>query len=196
MNILLFILLGIIVVSPLIYFIWMHLAKLEKKDADALIVLGYRCDDDQIHPLLKERLDTAIFLFENYQFQYIIVTGGAVTSTNTEAEIMRDYLVKQAIPENKILLETAAKNTVYNIVNCSNILKTNHLETILLISNSFHIRRIKYIMEKQQLSASFYATRNIKTVMKQIKMTFAEIRAFKLTLPWLKKIKEIRYNRD
>lgn len=192
MNILLFILLGIIVVSPLIYFIWMHLAKLEKKDADALIVLGYRCDDDQIHPLLKERLDTAIFLFENYQFQYIIVTGGAVTSTNTEAEIMRDYLVKQAIPENKILLETAAKNTVYNIVNCSNILKTNHLETILLISNSFHIRRIKYIMEKQQLSASFYATRNIKTVMKQIKMTFAEIRAFKLTLPWLKKIKEIK----
>ena len=192
MNILLFILLGIIVVSPLIYFIWMHLAKLEKKDADALIVLGYRCDDDQIPPLLKERLDTAIFLFENYQFQYIIVTGGAVTSTNTEAEIMRDYLVKQAIPENKILLETAAKNTVYNIVNCSNILKTNHLETILLISNSFHIRRIKYIMEKQQLSASFYATRNIKTVMKQIKMTFAEIRAFKLTLPWLKKIKEIK----
>lgn len=179
-------------VSPLIYFIWMHFARLEKKDADALIVLGYRCDDDQIHPLLKERLDTAIFLFENYQFQYIIVTGGAVTSTKTEAEIMRDYLVKHAIPENKILLETAAKNTVYNIVNCSSILKTNHLETILLISNSFHIRRIKYIMEKQQLSASFYATRNIKTIMKQFKLTFAEISAFKLTLSWLKKIEEIK----
>lgn len=192
LNILLFLLIGTSVVSPLIFFIWMHLAKLEMKDADALIVLGYRCDDDQIHPLLKERLDTTIFLFENYQYRFIIVTGGAVASTKTEAEIMKNYLVTHGIPENKILLETAAKNTVYNIVNCRLILKANHLATSLLISNSFHIRRIRYIMEKQHLSASFYAPRNIKTIMKQFRKTFEEIRAFKLTLPWLKKIEEIK----
>ena len=187
MLIFLFDILGIALSFPTLFFIWMHTAQLEKKDADALIVLGYKCEEDQIHPLLKERLDAAIDLFRSYNYHYIILTGGAVASNKTEAEIMFDYLVHHNIPAKKILLESASQNTVFNIRNCRGIMNDNNLTTCLVVSNSFHIRRIRYITNVFNLQASFYANRNFETLRKQSKMTFKEISAFRATLPWLER---------
>ncbi|MEH7272858.1 hypothetical protein [Neobacillus vireti] len=75
---LLFVMLGIILVFPVLFFTWMHSVRMEKKIADAIIVLGYKCEENRIHPFLKERLDTAIDLFNNNHYHYIILTGGAV----------------------------------------------------------------------------------------------------------------------
>ncbi|MTW84358.1 YdcF family protein [Virgibacillus dakarensis] len=191
LKIFVFSLLGVCLTFLIFYFIWMHTARLEKRKADALIILGYKCDHDQIHFFLKERLDTAIELFEQFHFRFIILSGGAVKSTKSEAEIMRDYLEKRGIPGEKILLETKARNTVYNVLNCRLILKEHKMETCLFVSNSFHIRRMKYITKVLHFPASFYAKRNTKSILKQFKVTVNEIKAFRLTLPWLEKKKNM-----
>ncbi|PAV31230.1 hypothetical protein CIL05_00815 [Virgibacillus profundi] len=194
MDIFLYGLIGAILVLPAVYFIWMHSFPLKRKDADALIILGYKCNDDLIHPLLKERLDTAIELVEKYHYKAIILSGGAVASSKTEAEIMCSYLLEQGIPEEKILLEAESRNTVFNIQNCKRIFMQYDFKTCLLVSNSFHIRRMKYITHAVELPASFYAKRNFQTVIKQLKPTMDEIRAFRLTLPWLDKLKDTKDN--
>ncbi|MEH7011047.1 YdcF family protein [Neobacillus niacini] len=191
MFILLFVMVGIFLAFPILFFIWMHSVKLEKKEADAIIVLGYKCEENRIHPLLEERLDTAIDLFKNNLYHYIILTGGAVASKNSEAEIMFDYLIQHSIPEKNILLETASQNTVFNVINCKGIMNDYKLNTCLVVSNSFHIRRIRYITNALNIPASFYAKRNINTISKQSKMTFKEILAFRATLPWLEKTKNM-----
>ncbi|WP_051620422.1 YdcF family protein [Paenibacillus sp. UNC451MF] len=180
--------LSIIAAVPLTYFVWMHSCQRKKANADALIVLGYRCDGNQIHPLLKERLDTALHLFRKYDYRLIILSGGAVKSNLTEAEIMRDYLLAQGVPGNRMLLESRSRNTVQNLVNCNLVLQENGLSTFLLVSNSFHLRRMRYIMKTLGLTASLYAERNWKSILLyQWRLTFQEIRAFRLTLPWLEK---------
>jgi uncharacterized SAM-binding protein YcdF (DUF218 family) len=164
----------------------MHTCRLRRADADALIVLGYRCDNDEMHPLLKERLDTAIQLFRQYRYRFIILSGGAVKSKLTEAEIMRDYLVAHGVPVNRLLLESRSRNTVHNIVNCKLLLEQHGMQTCLLVSNSFHIRRMGYIMKAFRIPAALYATRHWRSIFTmQWKLTFQEIRAFRLTLPWL-----------
>ncbi|WP_282935231.1 YdcF family protein [Paenibacillus sp. RC67] len=184
----LMVMLGIIAAVPLTYFVWMHTCRRKKTDADALIVLGYRCDGNQIHPLLKERLDTAILLYRQYAYRYLVLSGGAVKSNLTEAEIMRDYLLEQGVPEDRMLLESRSRNTVHNLVNCRLVLQEHGMSTFLLVSNSFHLRRMRYIMKTLGLTASLYAERNWSSIVQlQWRLTFQEIRAYRLTLPWLDK---------
>jgi uncharacterized SAM-binding protein YcdF (DUF218 family) len=174
-------------IAPLGFFVWMHTARLKGCDADALIVLGYRCDDNQIHPLLKERLDTTLKLFHTYKFRYILLSGGAVKSSTTEAEIMRDYLLAQGVPEDRMILESRSRNTVHNLVNCKVVMRELEMTTCVLVSNSFHIRRMNYIMKALQIPAVLYAERNWRTlILEQWKLTFREIHNLKMTKPWIK----------
>ena len=181
----------VFILTPVVFFVWMHSARLDPQDADALIVLGYRCDQDRIHPLLQERIDTAITLWKKYRFRYMIVSGGAVASSISEAEIMKRYLVSRGVEPSRILLENCSRNTVQNIVNCRILMREHGLNSCLLVSNSFHIRRMKYIMDQLQISASFYADRRLPNIMRQWGITFQEIKAFRLTLPWLDKVKRL-----
>jgi uncharacterized SAM-binding protein YcdF (DUF218 family) len=183
----LIILAALILGAPLVFFIWMHSSGLRECGADALIILGYRCDGGKIHPFLQDRLDTALRLMEKHQYKRILLSGGAVASDRSEAEIMRDYLISRGVREERLILEQKSRNTVQNAVNCKMLMDLNGLETCLLLSNSFHIRRMKYIMNALGIPASFYADRHPAKVISQWNMTFKEIRAFRLTLPWLEK---------
>ena len=181
----------LLLLCPILFFVWMHTASLKAGPADALIVLGYRCDHDEIHPLLKDRLDTVLDLAAKYDYKRIIVSGGAVASKLTEAEIMQRYLVEHGIPAEKILLENRSRNTVHNAINSSILMQQHGLNTCILVSNSFHIRRMQYILKQLGIPASYYANRRLFSIMKQWKITFQEIRAYRLTLPWLDKVKKL-----
>ncbi|WNQ09459.1 YdcF family protein [Paenibacillus aurantius] len=173
---------------PLLYFVWMHSSRLSGRPADALIVLGYRCENDALHPLLKERLDTAIGLMNRHSYRCVIVSGGSVASKRSEAEIMKQYLLSQGIPPRLIVEESWSRNTVQNMVNCGLLMEERGLRTCLVVSNSFHIRRMKYIVKALGMKAMFYADRSPRAVFRQGKLTVQEIRAFRLTLPWLEKV--------
>lgn len=170
--------------AVLTYICWLHAVMLKPGKADALIVLGYVSKDGQIHPLLKERLDEAYKLFRQYGHQYIIVSGGAVGSRRSEAELMKKYLVEKGIPAKKVLKEDKSSNTVQNLMFSKQIMEQYQLETFVIITNLFHIRRTKYIMHRLGMEGGFSANRSFRSIASfQLKLTFLEIRAFRLTLP-------------
>lgn len=180
-------LLGVLAGIPLIYFIWIHAGRWTPREADALVVLGYKCINGQIDPLLAERLDTALDLWNRFRYRYVVLSGGAVVSERTEAAIMRDYLISKGVDAKRILLEEYSRNTVHNIVNCTLLMRRQHLKTCLYVSNSFHLRRMRYIARRLNIPANFYGSRKLPSIRRQWKLTFLEIRAFRLTLPWLHK---------
>lgn len=178
-----------LVLIPAVYYGWMHSTRLEKRSGDALIVLGKRSEQGEIDALLQERLDTAIRLYRQYRYKFIILSGGAVGFEKSEAEIMQDYLVRQGIPNEVIILEALSRNTVQNMANCRLILQQSGLTECLFVSNSFHIRRMKFIARKLKMNASFYASRSPRSILcDQWRLTFKEIRAFRLSLPWIDKV--------
>ncbi len=181
--------LGLLLV-PFLYFGWMHSTKLEEGSCDALIVLGQRTDNGEIGALLQERLDTAVRLFEQHRYRFLILSGGAVGSERSEAEMMQEYLVRQGVPKDKIIMEALSRNTVQNIAYCRTLLQRSNLNSCLIVSNSFHIRRMKYIAGKLNVNARFYAARRPRSILfMQWKPTFQEIRAYRLSLPWIKKLR-------
>ncbi|TLS50751.1 YdcF family protein [Paenibacillus antri] len=185
----LIVLVGLLLV-PALYFGWMHSATLEEGSRDALIVLGQRTENEEIGELLRERLDTAVRLFERHRYRFLILSGGAVGSERSEAEKMQDYLISRGVPKDKMILETLSRNTVQNIAYCRTLLRRFNLDSCLFISNSFHIRRMKYIAEKLNVNAEFYAARRPRSILcKQWKLTFQEIRAYRLSLPWIERMR-------
>lgn len=182
-------LLGLIVcpiVALLLYFSWMHTAPLHKKGTDAMIILGYKCDDDRIHPLLLDRLAASLELLEMYDYKKIILTGGPVTSAQSEAVIMKDYLVQHGVNQDKIVLEQHARDTVQNISNCQTIMQRFNLKTSTVISNSFHIRRTQWIAKFLGFPSYYYANRSIRAVFKQGYCTLYELKAYYATIKVIK----------
>ena len=125
------------------------------KNLDYLIVLGA-----QIHPagpsvVLRQRLDAAIaYLRENPGTLCIVSGGKGSNEKTTEAEGMRDYLVRHGIPADCILLEPASQNTIQNILNSKNLLPSD-ASTVGLVTNNFHVYRALALAKAQGLSSVY-----------------------------------------
>ncbi|MCI5775259.1 MAG: YdcF family protein [Aerococcus sp.] len=120
---------------------------------DYVIVLGAR-----IHPsgglstALRSRLDTTISYIARQRFfyqhvPYIIVSGAATTDgmALTEAQVMRDYLVANGIPQEKILMEEQAEDTHGNFYYAKQIMREREPQPqtvhAVFVTNTFHLYR-------------------------------------------------------
>ncbi|MBH5317796.1 YdcF family protein [Paenibacillus sp. GSMTC-2017] len=115
--------------------------------ADAGIVLGAALWGDTPSPALKERLDFAIVLLENGTVKSLILTGGVGgrSSTLSEAEGMRNYLLLKGVAEDKLLLEKKASSTYQNIVFSRNIGESKGIKSYLIITHDYHAARANEI---------------------------------------------------
>ncbi len=109
---------------------------------ETLIILGFPANEDGTpSKLLKYRLDRALQIYRQEQVSHIIVTGGAVQNDHTEAEVMKTYLMKNGIPEEKIITETRANSTFGNAYYSSRILKKIKAKNPVIITSEEHEER-------------------------------------------------------
>lgn len=82
------------------------------------IILGFRLNDDgTMTKRLKKRCDLAIQYINEFGLDKLIVSGG-VANKNTiysEAELMKDYLVKKGLDDDFIILEDNSMTTWDNM---------------------------------------------------------------------------------
>ena len=120
-----------------------------KENLDYIIVLGAQVYEDKPSPVLKFRLDTAIdYLKENPDTKCIVTGAQGINEPFTEAQGMADYLTKNGISTDRIILEKDAVNTVENISN-SIALINNSEASIGIVTNNFHVFRAVRIAKKQ-----------------------------------------------
>ena len=115
-----------------------------KDNASYLIILGFALKDDQIQPMLIERLNKAIDYLHDHVDTIVIVTGG-ITKNNSvsEAKVMKDYLLAHQIT-NTIIQEDQSLDTYENLKNS----KENIHGEGILITNQFHMLRALRIANK------------------------------------------------
>lgn len=119
------------------------------KQVDVGIVLGASLRNDIPSPGLQERLDLAVDLYKQGRFKNLIVTGGLDHngSTLTEAEGMRDYLVKNGVPKAGIFIEPKATSTYENLLFSKQIMDEKGLVSSIIITHKFHGSRSQDIAE-------------------------------------------------
>ena len=108
--------------------------------ADYAIVLGLALENGEPAPDLLARLDTARDYLERYPEAQLILTGGnADESGRTEAAVMRDILIEQGVPDDRLILEDQAQTTKENFRNIAGIVSVK--DPVVMISSNYHMDR-------------------------------------------------------
>lgn len=126
----------------------------EAQRAGAIVVFGAAEYAGRPSPVYRARLDHGYDLFEQGLAQFVITTGGAgADPTYNEGGVGRDYLARRGIPDRCLIAETQGDDTAESAERVSAILRTNHLHTVVAVSDAYHIYRIKKLLARQGVVA-------------------------------------------
>jgi uncharacterized SAM-binding protein YcdF (DUF218 family) len=135
----------------------------EARPADAAIVLGAAAWGNRPSPVLRERVNQAIRLYRQGLVGAIILTGGQGNPDEpAEAEVARRYALAQGVPESALLLESHSTNTFENLSNARAVAAQNGLDSFLVVSTPYHMRRAMALADDLALEAYPAPTRTIR----------------------------------
>ncbi len=124
------------------YLVYLQSQQDQTQRADAAVVLGAAVWVGNPSPVLKARLDHALQLYQTNTIDKIIVTGGIGTGDNiSEAEAGAAYLIDNGVPATDILQETVGKSTFQSLQGAVLLAQANNIESVLIVSDPFHMLR-------------------------------------------------------
>jgi len=132
----------------------------------------------RINLYYKYRIDAAVDLFKSGKIDFILVSGDNSTQDYDEPSTIKEDLIKNGVPSNKIFLDYAGFRTLDSIVRCKEIFGQN---SITVISQQFHNERAIYIAENKGIQAVGYNSKNVtvrygfKTLVRE---KFARVKMF------------------
>lgn len=154
---LLILFLGVLIFLVILFTILYYGKSTHEKNADYLVVLGARINGNRITKSLRYRLEAALHYMNENPNSIAIVSGGRGEGENiTEAQAMKEYLIRHGIDDKNILMEDRSTDTNENICFSKKIIQDTN-KTVIIISNSFHLYRALHIAKKQ----GFYKVKGI-----------------------------------
>jgi uncharacterized SAM-binding protein YcdF (DUF218 family) len=109
-----------------------------------------------------DRATHTVQLYKLGKIKKILITGGQgldPTNPNTEADLLKNFMVMTGVPDQDIMVETAAKNTRENAAFSKEMLLQNGYgidQKFLLITSAFHIPRSKGCFDKVGLQTDTF----------------------------------------
>ena len=150
----------IIVLSPLLINLYVILSMTSSiitkeeyqqvKDVDYILVLGASVRRERPSPMLEDRLKKAIELYNINTQNKILVTGDHTKEDYDEVTIMKNYLLENNIPEEKIIMDPGGVSTYDSIFRAKKYLKA---QKIIIVSQKYHLYRALYIADSLGIEA-------------------------------------------
>jgi uncharacterized SAM-binding protein YcdF (DUF218 family) len=114
----------------------------EARQSGAAIVLGAAQWNGDPSPVLRARLDHALDLYRRGLVSRIILTGGVGRGDRlSEAAAGKQYLIEQRLPAEALLLDERSTTTRENLRNAAALARANGINSVLLVSDPFHMLR-------------------------------------------------------
>lgn len=114
-------------------------------NADAIVVLGAGVHEDGTpSPMLKNRLDKAVELWNRAVAMRVVVSGDHRLGEYDEVDVMAQYLIAHGVPENRIRFDYEGFSTLESIRNLSEQYRGKN---IILITQEYHLYRSLYLAE-------------------------------------------------
>ena len=121
----------------------------EARPAQAIVVLGAAQYAGRPSPVLRARLDHALDLWNRHLSTLLILTGGTGSGDNTsEAAVGRSYAKRHGVPDSAILVENEGRTTSESMRAVAGMLEARGLQTALLVSDPFHMLRLRILAKR------------------------------------------------
>ena len=122
--------------------IWWTGTHAKAERSDAIVVMGAAQFNGRPSPVLEARLRRAISVYEaHYSTRIITVGAGAPGDRTTEAEASKLWLIDAGVPDDAVTALARGRDTLQSIVAVERYLQTNHLRTILIVTDDWHCLR-------------------------------------------------------
>ncbi len=129
--------------------------------ADAIIVLGAAQYDGRPSPVLQDRLDHALLLYEEDLADTIVLTGGRREGDRfTEATTGYNYLRQHGVPDEALLKEVDGTSTWDSLAASARFLAQRGDTKVVLVTDGYHAKRVGAIADELGLDASVSPSRN------------------------------------
>jgi vancomycin permeability regulator SanA len=115
----------------------------ESYDADCIVVLGASVQPDGTpSTILKDRLDTAIALYEEGVAPKILMSGDNSDGHYNEVMNMTVYAVEQGVDEDDIFCDHAGVNTYDSMYRLKHVFGA---QRVVIVTNEYHLYRSLYV---------------------------------------------------
>ena len=116
---------------------------------DAIVVMGAAQYDGVPSPLLASRLQHALDLWKQKQAPLIAVTGGKRPGDRfTEGDTSRRWLTDRGVPAADIVVESSGRTTWESIENLAPLLNEVDVDSVVVVSSSWHVQRAALSLEE------------------------------------------------
>lgn len=119
-------------------------------DVDCIIILGAGIWGDKPSPMLEDRLQEGIKLYQNNVSDKIIMSGDHGREEYDEVNIMKKYAIENGVPSENIFMDHAGFSTYESIYRAKDIFKA---KKVVIVTQKYHLYRALYIAKQLGLEA-------------------------------------------
>jgi uncharacterized SAM-binding protein YcdF (DUF218 family) len=134
--------------------VWLASRRDDARPADAIVVMGAAQYNCRPSPVLEERLQHALDLYQSGIAGTIVVTGGKQEGDRcTEATAGAEYLMANGVPEADLLRENQGANSWESLAAAARILRERDMTRAVLVTDGYHALRVEAIADELGLDA-------------------------------------------
>jgi SanA protein len=146
--------------------------------ADAVLILGASVfSDGRLSDILKDRVITAIRVYDSGKAPKILISGYSKGRNYNEVDSVKSYLLNQGIPESDIISDYSGFDTYDSLYRAKHIFK---LDSIDITTQNYHLPRAIYVARKIGINA-FGTNSDLQTYQKifffRLREGFANLKA-------------------
>jgi uncharacterized SAM-binding protein YcdF (DUF218 family) len=121
----------------------------DARPADVCVVLGNTVGrDGRPSERLRARLDKALELYRAGMFAEVIVSGGVGEEGFDEAAVMKQYLLENGVPEDRVHADSRGLDTFETARNAKTLMAARGWGSALVVSQYFHVPRCRLALRR------------------------------------------------
>ncbi len=154
--------------------VWRASGRDGARTASAVVVLGAAQYDGRPSPVLKNRLDHALALYEAGTVPRIVVTGGRQEGDRfTEATSGYNYLRDRGVPDEDLIKEVQGTTTYESLAAVARFSETQGIDDVVLVSGPAQAKRLAGIASDVGLEAAISPTEGDASTRSLVRETVA-----------------------
>lgn len=120
------------------------------ENADCILVLGAGIRNNQPTPMLQDRLDEAISLYQQKKAPKLIMSGDHSRNDYNEVAVMKNYAIEKGVASTDIFMDHAGFSSYESIYRAKEIFEA---KKIVIVTQKYHLYRSLYIANKLGIEA-------------------------------------------
>jgi uncharacterized SAM-binding protein YcdF (DUF218 family) len=160
----------------------------QRRAVDAIVVLGAAQYNGRPSPVLRARLDHALRLYNEGYAPRIVVTGGVGRGdTTSEAIVGQHYLLARDVVPGDVVVQAQGRSTQASMTAVADWLEAEGLHSVLLVSDPFHMYRLRLEARRTNLEAYTSPTESSPISDNPVvELRYLAAEGFKIPVAWVR----------